>query len=155
MTRLPAHVTVAVVIVAGGRGTRAAGASEAPKQYVPLGGTPVVRRAIDVFCAPGLADWIVAVVHPGDRSLFTASAGASPLLVATVDGGTTRQQSVRLGLEALVALAPDTVLIHDAARPSVSRPVIERVLAAISPGVGAIAAVAVADTLKRMTLRGS
>src|SRR5581483_5234547 len=67
-----------------------------------------------------------------------------------VTGGATRQQSVRLGLEALAQNAPDFVLIHDAARPLVSRKVIDEVIAALEAGAdGALPMVAASDTLRR------
>ncbi len=66
-----------------------------------------------------------------------------------VPGGATRQDSVRAGLEALVAYAPDCVLIHDAARPLIPSGTIEVLLAALRDAPGAIPAVPVADTLKR------
>jgi 2-C-methyl-D-erythritol 4-phosphate cytidylyltransferase / 2-C-methyl-D-erythritol 2,4-cyclodiphosphate synthase len=147
-------VSVAALIVAAGRGTRASGATDVPKQYVRLGASTVVQRSIAAFCESGIADRVVAVVHPGDRALFAASVTPSLVLGAAIDGGPTRQQSVRLGLEALAAYGPDIVLIHDAARPFVTRPVIERVVAAIGTGRGAVAAIAVADTLKRANAAG-
>jgi len=63
-------------------------------------------------------------------------------------GGRRRQDSVRLGLESLKDLAPDTVLIHDAARPILDSALIDRVLDALQDGDGAIPALAIADTLK-------
>jgi 2-C-methyl-D-erythritol 4-phosphate cytidylyltransferase/2-C-methyl-D-erythritol 2,4-cyclodiphosphate synthase len=64
-------------------------------------------------------------------------------------GGATRQDSVRLGLERLLELAPATVLIHDGARPFVSKAIISRVIEALTRVTGAIPATAVHDTLKR------
>jgi len=67
-----------------------------------------------------------------------------------VTGGATRQESVRLGLHALGRDAPDFVLIHDAARPLVSRKVIADVVAALEAGAdGALPMVAASDTLRR------
>ncbi|MBN9553372.1 MAG: 2-C-methyl-D-erythritol 2,4-cyclodiphosphate synthase, partial [Alphaproteobacteria bacterium] len=93
--------------------------------------------------------WPVRVViGPGQDMLYAQAAGhGAP---APVAGGARRQDSVRLGLEALAADAPDYVLIHDAARPLVSRAVIERVIAALERGAaGAVPMLAVADTLRR------
>ena len=64
-------------------------------------------------------------------------------------GGPSRQDSARLGLESLAALAPGAVLIHDGARPFVGAAVIDRVLDALGASAGAIAALPVTDTLKR------
>ena len=65
-------------------------------------------------------------------------------------GGATRQASVRNGLEALAADPPDCVLIHDAARPFVSKDLISRVISALADQPAAIPGVAIADTLKRV-----
>jgi 2-C-methyl-D-erythritol 4-phosphate cytidylyltransferase/2-C-methyl-D-erythritol 2,4-cyclodiphosphate synthase len=65
-----------------------------------------------------------------------------------VTGGANRQQSVLAGLEALLLNAPENVLIHDAARPFISAPVIDRVVQALGKSTGVLAALPVSDTLK-------
>ncbi len=73
------------------------------------------------------------------------------MCVAPVIGGATRQESVRRGLEALAADAPDFVLIHDAARPLVSRGLIDGVVAALEAGAdAAVPLLPVADTLRKL-----
>jgi 2-C-methyl-D-erythritol 4-phosphate cytidylyltransferase/2-C-methyl-D-erythritol 2,4-cyclodiphosphate synthase len=67
-----------------------------------------------------------------------------------VAGGATRQDSVRAGLEALAPHAPDVVLVHDAARPCIPAGTIPALLAALQQAPGAIPALPVADTLKRV-----
>jgi 2-C-methyl-D-erythritol 4-phosphate cytidylyltransferase/2-C-methyl-D-erythritol 2,4-cyclodiphosphate synthase len=133
---------VAILIVAAGKGERTGRAS--PKQYEPLLGLSMLRRTMDAF-----AGWPVRVViGPGQDMLYAQAAG--PDAPAPIAGGARRQDSVRLGLEALAADAPDYVLIHDAARPLVSRAVIRRVIAALEKGAaGAVPMLAVADTLRR------
>jgi 2-C-methyl-D-erythritol 4-phosphate cytidylyltransferase/2-C-methyl-D-erythritol 2,4-cyclodiphosphate synthase len=109
-----------------------------------LAGKAMLRRTVEAFA--GLP--VTVVIGPGQESLAdTALAG---LALPLVPGGATRQDSVRRGLEALASDAPDFVLIHDAARPLVSRAVIDRVVAALEGGAdGALPMVAVADTLRR------
>ena len=133
---------IAVLIVAAGKGERAGRAG--PKQYEPLAGQPMLKRTVEAF-----AGWPVRVViAPGQEALYHAAMGADA--PAPVTGGARRQDSVRLGLEALAGEAPDFVLIHDAARPLVSHAVIERVIAALQAGAGgAVPMLAVADTLRR------
>ncbi|HXS06949.1 MAG TPA: bifunctional 2-C-methyl-D-erythritol 4-phosphate cytidylyltransferase/2-C-methyl-D-erythritol 2,4-cyclodiphosphate synthase [Rhizomicrobium sp.] len=133
---------IAVLIVAAGKGERTG--RTGPKQYEPLGGLPMLRRTADAFHG-----WPVRVViGPGQDALYRTAMGENAL--PPVAGGTRRQDSVRLGLEALVTDAPDFVLIHDAARPLVSRAIIERVIAALEAGAaGAVPMLAVADTLRR------
>lgn len=132
-------MSIAVVIVAAGRGTRAGG--EIPKQWQDLGGQPVVARTIAAFA--GLADRLVLVHHPDDR------ARAVSLGVELVEGGASRDASVRAALEALAGQGIDRVLIHDGARPFVGREVILRVLAALDDSPGAAPALAVTDALWR------
>jgi len=134
------------LIVGAGRGVRFGG--ETPKQYRPLNGRAVLRHALERFLGhPGIGD-VRVVIHPDDRELYD-SAAAGLTLLEPVGGGATRQESVRLGLESLSDLAPETVLIHDAARPFVDDGIISRVLAALESHAGAIPAQPVHDTLKR------
>jgi len=137
--------TVAL-IVAAGKGVRAGGGL--PKQYRLIAGVSVLRRSIDALRThPGI-DAVRVVIAPGDEDLY-AEATAGLALPAPVHGGATRQESVRLGLEALAADAPARVLVHDAARPFVSTAVIDRVLAALDTHPGAIPALAIVDSLRR------
>jgi 2-C-methyl-D-erythritol 4-phosphate cytidylyltransferase/2-C-methyl-D-erythritol 2,4-cyclodiphosphate synthase len=138
----------AILIVAAGKGERAG--TSLPKQYETLAGQPMLRRTVEAF-----AGWPVQVViGPGQETLATAAL-AGLTLPPPVIGGKTRQESVRRGLEALAADAPDFVLIHDAARPLVSRNVIAAVATALESGAdGALPMVAAADTLRRKETDG-
>jgi 2-C-methyl-D-erythritol 4-phosphate cytidylyltransferase/2-C-methyl-D-erythritol 2,4-cyclodiphosphate synthase len=133
---------IAILIVAAGKGERTGRAG--PKQYEPLAGRPMLRRTVEAF-----RGWPVRVVIGlGQDALYHAAMG--PDAPAPITGGARRQDTVRLGLEALATDAPDFVLIHDAARPLVSRAVIERTIAALEGGAaGAVPMLAVADTLRR------
>lgn len=136
----------AVLVVAAGRGSRFGGAR--PKQYLPLAGRPVLRHSLATFAAHPRIHTVRTVIHEADRDLYDmAAAGLN--LAAPVPGGTERQDSVRLGLEALRDDGVDVVLIHDAARPFVSRTLIDQVLDALETAPGAVPAIPVADTLKR------
>lgn len=134
-------MSTAVVIVAAGRGSRAGG--EMPKQWQMLGDQPVVARTVAAFA--GLADHVVLVIHPDDR----ARAEGLGLDVALVEGGATRDASVRAALEALAGQGIDRVLIHDGARPFVTPAVIGRVLSALEAAPGAAPALPVTDALWR------
>jgi 2-C-methyl-D-erythritol 4-phosphate cytidylyltransferase/2-C-methyl-D-erythritol 2,4-cyclodiphosphate synthase len=134
---------VAVLIVAAGKGVRAG--TGLPKQYERLGGMPMLRRTVQAF-----AGYPVQVVIGEGQEELAAAALSGLDLPAPVPGGATRQESVRLGLEALAKDAPDFVLIHDAARPLVSRKVIEDVVGALKAGAdGALPMVVASDTLRR------
>jgi 2-C-methyl-D-erythritol 4-phosphate cytidylyltransferase / 2-C-methyl-D-erythritol 2,4-cyclodiphosphate synthase len=142
-------LTTAALIVAAGRGTRAAAPDTAPKQYAVLGGTSVLWRTVSAFVDHPEIDSVTVVIHHDDRLLYDAAMprGVNKLQ-APAFGGATRQDSVRLGLEALAAAGHRSVLIHDAARPFVSAGIISSVIAALDRAAGAIAALPVADTLK-------
>ncbi len=134
---------LAVLIVAAGKGERAG--MGLPKQYESLAGEPMLRRTVRAFA--GLP--VQVVIGQGQQELAgRALAGLD--LPAPVTGGATRQESVRLGLDALAQQAPDFVLIHDAARPLISREVIDAVVKALENGAdGALPMVAASDTLRR------
>jgi 2-C-methyl-D-erythritol 4-phosphate cytidylyltransferase / 2-C-methyl-D-erythritol 2,4-cyclodiphosphate synthase len=134
------------LVVAAGRGTRMNG--ERPKQYLALGGKPLLRHALDALCAHPAIDAIRVVYQPDDQSLYADAVGGLDLMTPVV-GGAARQESVRLGLESLAADAPARVLIHDAARPFVDAATIDRVLAALADAAAAIPALPLADTVKR------
>jgi 2-C-methyl-D-erythritol 4-phosphate cytidylyltransferase/2-C-methyl-D-erythritol 2,4-cyclodiphosphate synthase len=127
----------AVIIVAAGRGTRMGGTQ--PKQWQLLAGVPVLARTVAAFA--GLP--VVVVIHPDDR------AQAESLGVRLVDGGASRDGSVLAGLQALEESGVSRVLIHDGARPLVSRALIDRLLAALDQHDGAAPALAVTDALWR------
>lgn len=139
--------TVALVVAAG-HGERFGG--DRPKQYAPLGGQPLLRHSLDAFARHPHVDAVRAVTHPDHAALYAEAADGLDLL-APVPGGSSRQESVRLGLESLTERAPERVLVHDGARPFVDGGVIGRVLAALEAAPGAIAALPVTDTLKRET----
>jgi len=127
----------AAIIVAAGRGTRAGG--DLPKQWQILAGKPVLAHTLAAFA--GFAR--VLVIHPDDRARAEAIAGDALI----VEGGATRDASVRAALEALAGQGIARVLIHDGARPLISKAVIARVLAALDHHPGAAPALAVTDAL--------
>ena len=108
--------TVAL-IVAAGRGERAAKPGtngEFPKQYWNLAGQPVLRQAVNAFLDQMPGDSIFVVIRPEHQALYR-SAVADLIGSDPVPGGPARQDSVRLGLEAIAARgSPEKVLIHDA-----------------------------------------
>ncbi|MFA6157675.1 bifunctional 2-C-methyl-D-erythritol 4-phosphate cytidylyltransferase/2-C-methyl-D-erythritol 2,4-cyclodiphosphate synthase [Mesorhizobium sp.] len=144
---------VAVVIVAAGRGARA-GQANGPKQYQHIGGAAVIAHTLEIFLAHPLTSAVVVAIHADDRDLFRQAAGANVERVIAINGGATRQASVRLGLLALRNHAPGRVLIHDAVRPFVDAELIDRTIAAIGEREGALPALPVADTLKRESATG-
>jgi 2-C-methyl-D-erythritol 4-phosphate cytidylyltransferase/2-C-methyl-D-erythritol 2,4-cyclodiphosphate synthase len=140
--------TIAVVIVAAGRGERA-GADGGPKQYRSIGGRAIIRCTLDAFASHPRVGAIAVAIHPDDNELFRAAAGPLHDRVITVHGGATRQDSTLLALRALRDQAPDIVLIHDAVRPFVDPAMIDRIIDATGDRQGAVPSLPVTDTLRR------
>jgi len=153
------HARIAALIVAAGRGTRL-GPGPA-KQYLDLGGRPVLAYSLAAFGRHPLVSTVLCVIHPDDNALYeqcVAAVGsdAESSIREPVAGGATRQQSVLAGLEALAGTdAPELVLIHDAARPFVTEKLISDMMGAVRPGVGAVPGKPVADTIKRAMTDGT
>ena len=142
---------VAAVVVAAGRGTRAAGAL--PKQYRKILGVPVITRALSTLIRHPDVGVVQPVIHPADAELYRAAAEGLDLL-PPVGGGETRQASVRSALEAMEPYDPEIVLVHDAARPFASEMLITRAIAAVRERSAAVPVIAVTDTIKRVDARG-
>ena len=142
-------MSVAVVIVAAGRGRRLGG--EIPKQYLPLGDRTVLRISVEAFLALEAVTQVIVVLHPDDRALYeTAMSGVPDMRVLpAVAGAETRAGSVRNGLEALAAHTPSKVLIHDAARPFITEKVITEVIETLDQTAGACVGVPVVDAMWR------
>ena len=104
----------------------------------------MLRHAAETLAAS------VDLMQPvGDAPAIEVALAGLPHL-PVVAGGETRQDSVCRGLDALEVEAPDLVLVHDAARPWIPPGTIAALLAALEHADGAIPAVSVADTLKRV-----
>ena len=146
MSTSPPEITAAL-IVAAGRGMRAGGGI--PKQWRDLGGMSVAERTLRAFASHPRIDRLVLVLHPDDVECRFVPADPPAEIVT---GGASRSESVRAGLAALEGAA-DRVLIHDVARPLVSRAVIDAVLDALATHDGAAPGLAVTDAL--WTGRGS
>lgn len=138
----------AVIVPAGGSGVRMGGTR---KQYLELAGEPVLLRALRPFLEHPQVEWGVVALPAED---VAKPPFRLPQQVVVVRGGRERGDSVRAALAAVPPEA-DAVLIHDAARPLVTRALVDRVLEAVRPGQGAIAAIPVSDTLKKVASDGS
>ena len=135
---------VAALIVAAGRGERAG--AGVPKQFRPLGGRPALAWSVTALTEAEVSPIFVAIAPEHAEAFAAATKG---LAVRAVFGGATRTASVRAGLDALAADAPDLVLIHDAARPGLSPAIVRALVAAIEAGAdGAAPALPVADSLR-------
>jgi len=142
---MPISKRTAAIIVAAGRGLRAG--TGGPKQYRSIGGKTVLSRAMEPFCTHPDVFAVQPVRNPDDADIFD-QAVCHLKYQPPVNGGATRQASVRAGLEALASHAPDIVLIHDAARAFVTDKVISRAIDAALITGAAIPVVPVTDTVK-------
>jgi 2-C-methyl-D-erythritol 4-phosphate cytidylyltransferase len=140
------------LIPAAGSGSRIAAAQ--PKQYAPIAGRPMLWHAVRAVCVPPV-EFVFVVLAPGDSAYaqhdWSAFAGKVEPLYC---GGETRRDSVHNGLVAArdTIDADDWVLVHDAARPCLSRSDLRRLLQECEGDqVGAILALPLADTAKRVS----
>jgi 2-C-methyl-D-erythritol 4-phosphate cytidylyltransferase / 2-C-methyl-D-erythritol 2,4-cyclodiphosphate synthase len=138
--------SVYALVVAAGRGSRFGG--DVPKQYLPLGGAMVLRHAVAALARHRRVTGVLVAIRPEDRALFDDAVAGLPVL-PPVAGGATRQDSVRLGLEALAPYRPRHVLIHDGARPFPDAALIDRVIQALDEAPAAIPCLPLRDTIKR------
>ena len=153
-------LSVTALIVAAGRGARMR--TELPKQFLDLGGRPVLARSIEAFMRHPMIGRVLVMVHPDDGPLAEAAMSCLPddmaMLVSLASGGETRQQTVHLGLRHLTERMefPDDglVLIHDAARPFVSESLITRAIAAGMAHGAAIPVLPVTDTIAQLDAAG-
>lgn len=136
-------MTFSGIIVAAGSGSRAGG----DKQWRTLGGKPVLRWSAEALLNAGV-DELIVVVAPDAIDRVAGILSDLPRWRA-VSGGDTRATSVCAGLAALTCIPDQPVLIHDAARPLLDQPVIDRLLAALETADGALPVLPVADSLRR------
>ena len=143
------------VIVAAGRGERAGLGMN--KVFFEWQGRSVLSRCLDAFHASGLMDGLVLVISSEDRESYAALCareGMCPLVKRVVDGGRTRRESVYNGLLAV----PDTaeiVAVHDAARPFVTRDIIEATIESARRHGSGVIATPVVDTIKQLQEDGT
>ena len=136
------------LIPAAGVGARMAAAG--PKQYMALGGKPMLRHTIDAFLSSELISHVVVVVSPDDDQIdaIVPAAGVTVLRC----GGASRMASVQNALRQLAEVLDeqDWVLVHDAARPGLNAALIEKLITTIgNDAVGGLLALPVVDTVKR------
>jgi len=141
------------IVVAAGASTRMDGVD---KLLSTIGDRPLLAHTIGALRGAEAIGGIVVVTSHERRDALAAGGWAPPDRVTFVEGGQRRQDSVRAGFDALESSAPDPdggriVLVHDGARPAVSRRVIDDVIAATARHGAAIPAMAVGETLKRVS----
>ncbi len=142
------------LIPAAGVGARMA--ADGPKQYLSVGGKPMLRHALDAFLASPLIAHTYVVVSPGDGQIDAVLPPAG--VTALRCGGATRMDSVLNALRALQGAVgeSDMVLVHDAARPGLTPALIAKLIAGVADDpAGGLLALPVVDTVKRYTPAGA
>lgn len=129
------------IIVAAGRGDRFGG--DVPKQFLPLGGRPVLSWSVETALSAGSLEEVCVVLPPG------RTGEGLPAGVRVAPGGARRRDSVAGGLAELGGCTH--VLVHDAARPLASRELFRRVMDACLGSGAAVPVIPVTDTLKRVS----
>lgn len=136
------------IVVAAGKGTRLGG--ERPKQFLELGGVPIIVHTLRQFERSSQINEVITVLPAEDTAGFQSLAQQFDLQKAkqAIAGGGTRAQSVRNGLNAI--RDAEIVAVHDGVRPFVTPEEIDTVVAAARQTGAAILTAAVADTIKRV-----
>jgi 2-C-methyl-D-erythritol 4-phosphate cytidylyltransferase len=147
-------MSVFVILPAAGIGTRMASSTGgSPKQFLALKGLPILLHSLQAFLAVPRVTAIYVAVRDSEQHRVSAMLADYNLgsKVHVVTGGDFRQDSVANALAALPSTSPsDIVLVHDAVRPLVDSPLIERTIAAIEKHGAAIVALPAIDTIKQV-----
>jgi len=150
----PLVMRVFAILPAAGIGTRmaAVGSTAAPKQFLEIGGVPVLVRSLQAFLAVPRIDAVCVAVRGPERERVLAQVVEHKLgpRVHMVEGGDNRQESVGNALAALECSEDDVVLVHDAVRPLIDPATIERTIDAIVLHGAAIVGVPAVDTIKQV-----
>jgi len=136
------------IVVAAGKGTRLGG--DRPKQFLQLAGVPVIIHTLKQFERSKRINEVIMVLPAEDTAGFESLAQKFELskVRRIVAGGSTRAQSVRNGLAAIVDA--EIVAVHDGVRPLVTPEEIDEVVGAAERAGAAILTAPVADTIKRV-----
>src|SRR6476659_465253 len=138
------------IIAAAGAGTRMA--SDRPKQFLLLAGTPVIIHTLKVFEECESIDEVIVVLPAAESAGFLSLAGKFGLrkVARVVPGGTTRADSVKRGLMTIRAATAEIVAVHDGVRPFVTVEEIDATIAAARADGAAILVAPVTDTIKQV-----
>ncbi len=139
------------IIAAAGMGARMA--SDRPKQFLLLAGTPIIFHTLKPFEQCDSIQEVIVVLPPEESAAFLALAGKHGLrkLSRVVAGGTTRADSVKRGLNAIRSASAGIVAVHDGVRPFVTAKQIDSVVAAAEANGAAILVAPVTDTIKQVS----
>lgn len=142
-----------VIIVAGGKGLRMGG--DIPKQFVPVGGKPVLMRTLEAFHAYDSSMHLIVVLPVTQQAYWKELCDSYRFTLPheVADGGETRFHSVANGLAKVVG--DGWVGVHDGVRPFVSQEVISRCYEEVREKKAVIPVIGVVETVRRLTAAGS
>ena len=149
--------SVYIILPAAGLGTRMLSSGLAPKQFLLLGGKPILIHTLRTFAGLAQLRGVFIAVRPGERARLEALLAEERSLlpkdfpITIVEGGDTRQDSVSRALASIACGDDDIVLVHDAVRPLVEPSICERTVAAIERWGAAIVGLPAVDTIKQVT----
>jgi 2-C-methyl-D-erythritol 2,4-cyclodiphosphate synthase/2-C-methyl-D-erythritol 4-phosphate cytidylyltransferase len=145
-----------VIVAAAGESRRMGLPDGESKQFLLLGGEPILSHSVRRLLAVPQVAGLVVVLHPSHTVRFAGELFAlddgKPLILA--EGGRERGDSVRAGLAEVPGDAK-VIAVHDGARPLFSRHVFEDCVRALDDADGAVPAIEVSDTLKRSDDHGA
>lgn len=144
-----------IIIVAGGKGLRMGG--EIPKQFIPVGGRPILMRTMEAFVSYDSRMKIILVL-PKDQQAYWKQLCEEygftlPYLLA--DGGETRFHSVKNGLDKITVTDEALVGVHDGVRPFVAQEVIARCYETALQEQAVVPVIGVVETVRRIVSQGS
>ena len=142
-----------VIIVAGGKGLRMGG--EIPKQFLPIGGRPVLMRTLETFYSFDSSIHIILVLPVSQQAYWKELCEVYHFTLPhdIADGGETRFHSVKNGL--VYVKGEGLVGVHDGVRPFVSREVIAGCYEAAQSRKAVIPVIDVVETVRHITESGS
>lgn len=149
--------SAAAVITAAGSSLRMQ--KKQKKQYLSIGGVPVLKKAVESFLSTGLFSWITITVPKTDipfvREMFAGLLHSEPACsFSIVPGGESRQESVFLALQSLAEAGPEYVLIHDGVRPWIRGELINAVFENTKRHDACIPVVDIIDAIKKIDAKG-
>ena len=141
-----------VIIVAAGESSRFN--NNIPKQYNLINNKTILRWSIEKFLSCQSIDNILVVIHEKHKNLYKNAIKGLNLLDCVI-GGKTRKESVFLGLKAIEKINPENVLIHDAARPLISKKIIEEVILKLNNYQAVDIGIKLTDTIKQFDTKNN
>ena len=145
-----------VIIVAGGKGLRMGG--EVPKQFLPIGGKPVLMRTVEAFYQTDAETGIVLVLPQEQQSYWKNLCSQYDFRIPYIlaDGGCTRFHSVRNGLQVIPDEDSDSLIaVHDGVRPFVSPRVIQECFEAATRWGAVVPVLDMVDSVRQLSEDGS